>query len=55
MLQKQLQHRYADLEALKLNLQKPQLCKQTHVDTKRREVEFEVDQFVYLKLQPYRF
>jgi len=53
-LQEQLQHCDAVLEALKLNLQKTQLRMKTHADSKRREVEFEVSQFVYVKLQPYR-
>jgi len=49
-LQEQLQQRDVVLEVLKANLNKAQLRMKARANSKRRELEFEVGQFVYVKL-----
>lgn len=46
--------REAVLDLLKKNLTKAQAHMKSVADNKRREVQFEVDSWVYVKLQPYR-
>jgi len=52
-LQEQLQQRDVVLDALKSNLNKAQMCMKAYADSKRRELGFEMGQFVYVKLHPY--
>ena len=47
-----LQERDIMLDKLKFNMMKTQLRLKQQADKKRREVEFQVGDFVYLKLQP---
>ena len=42
------------LDELKFQLERAQNRMRTYADKKRREIEFEVGERVYLKLQPYR-
>ncbi|KAJ8752156.1 hypothetical protein K2173_003764 [Erythroxylum novogranatense] len=49
-----LRQRAEVLKELKLNLRLAQEKMKLHADKKRREVEFNVGDYVYLKLQPYR-
>lgn len=42
------------LISLKDQLNLAQQCMKRHADTKRREVEFQVSDWVYLKIRPYR-
>lgn len=51
----QMVERNALLEELKDNLQAAQNRMKASADTHRREVNFQPGDFVYLKLQPYRF
>jgi len=52
--QKQLQTRDVLLDSLKQNIQKAQLRMKIQADHHRRELEYNVGDFVYVKLQPYR-
>ncbi|KAL4324042.1 hypothetical protein GQ457_11G007640 [Hibiscus cannabinus] len=49
-----LQDRDELLRVLKLNLRKAQVRMKNHADKHRRELEFEVGSWVFVKLQPYR-
>ena len=53
-LEDQLQERDAILDDLKLQLIKAQQRMKLQEDTSRRDLEFQVGDYVYLKLQPYR-
>ena len=53
-LQEQLQTRDVLLDSLKQNIQKAQLRMKIQADHHRRELEYNVSDFVYVKLQPYR-
>jgi len=54
MIQEQLQSRDALLDFLKANIAKAQRRMKTQADSHRRDVEYKVGDFVYVKLQPYR-
>lgn len=53
-LEEQLLERDATLDDLKANLLRAQQRMKSIEDSKRREVEYQVGDHVYLKLQPYR-
>lgn len=50
-----IKERNVILEELKSNLCKAQNRMKRQADKKRREVEFGIGEYVFLKLQPYRF
>ncbi|GKD49208.1 ty3-gypsy retrotransposon protein [Tanacetum coccineum] len=53
-VQTQLQARDVVLAQLKINIDRAQAKMKKYADKKRRELEFAVGDFVYVKLQPYR-
>lgn len=54
-LDQQLRERNLILDELKAQLERGQVRMNNQADKHRREVHFEVGDFVYLKLEPYRF
>jgi len=52
-IQEQLQLRDAVLESLKANIKKTQLKMKAQADNNKRDVEYNVGHFIYVKLQPY--
>jgi len=53
-IQEQLQSKDALLDFLKANIVKAQRRMKVQADNHRRDVEYKVGDFVYVKLQPYR-
>lgn len=49
-----LQERDIMLDDLKFNMLKAQVRMKQQADKKRKEIEFQVGDYVYLKLQPYK-